>query len=110
VAEIFSLLNRVNTDSETHSAPYPMGARGSFPGVGKAVGAWSWPLTSSSSSHTFSWPGAYLSVGYVFMVWCLAKHKIRFHGQLIFAFTWHLFESKRGGHFGSSYERKSHLH
>jgi hypothetical protein len=28
-----------------HPASYPMGTRGSFP-EDKAVGAWSWPLTS----------------------------------------------------------------
>jgi hypothetical protein len=42
----FPLLHSVQTDSGTHPASYPMGTGGSFPG-GKAVGAWSWPLTSS---------------------------------------------------------------
>jgi hypothetical protein len=36
---------RVQNGSGTHSASYPMGTGGSFPG-GKADGAWSWPLTS----------------------------------------------------------------
>jgi hypothetical protein len=37
--------HRVQTGSGAHSASYPMGTRGSFPG-GKAAGSWSWPLTS----------------------------------------------------------------
>jgi hypothetical protein len=41
----FSLHHRVQNSSGTHPASYPMGKRGSFPGV-KAAGAWSWPLTS----------------------------------------------------------------
>jgi hypothetical protein len=36
----FSLLYSVQTDSGAHSASYPMGAGGYFPG-GKAVGVWS---------------------------------------------------------------------
>jgi hypothetical protein len=45
-AENFSLHHRVQNCSGAHPASYPMGTRGSFLG-GKAVGAWSWPLTSS---------------------------------------------------------------
>jgi hypothetical protein len=41
----FSLYHGVQTGSGAHPASYPMGTRGSFPG-GKAVEAWSWPLTS----------------------------------------------------------------
>jgi hypothetical protein len=41
----FFLHHRVQTGSGSQPAPYPIGARGSFPG-GKAAGAWSWPLTS----------------------------------------------------------------
>jgi hypothetical protein len=41
----FSLHQRVQNGSGAHSASYPMGTRGSFPG-GKAAGAWRWPLTS----------------------------------------------------------------
>jgi hypothetical protein len=44
----FSLHHRVQTGSGAHPASYPMGTRGSFPG-GKAAGARSWPLTSSSA-------------------------------------------------------------
>jgi hypothetical protein len=40
----FSLHHRVQNGSGAHPA-YPVVTRGSFPG-GKAVGAWSWPLTS----------------------------------------------------------------
>jgi hypothetical protein len=42
-AENFSLHHRVQNGSGAHSASYPMGTRGYFPG-GKADGAWSWPL------------------------------------------------------------------
>jgi len=41
----FSLHHRVQTGSEAHPAFYAMGTRDSFSG-GKAVGVWSWPLTS----------------------------------------------------------------
>jgi len=42
----FSLHYRVQTGSGAHPASHPVGTRGSFPG-GKAVCAWSWPLTST---------------------------------------------------------------
>jgi hypothetical protein len=42
----FSLHHRVQTDSGTHPASYPMGNEVSFPGS-KAAGEWSWPLTSN---------------------------------------------------------------
>jgi hypothetical protein len=35
----------VQNGSGAHPASYPIGTGGSFPG-GKAVGTWSWPLTS----------------------------------------------------------------
>jgi hypothetical protein len=41
----FSLHHRVQNGSGAHPASYPMGTRSSF-SVGKAAGAWSWPLTS----------------------------------------------------------------
>jgi len=41
----FSLHNRVQNGSRANPASYPMGTRGSFPGV-KAAGAWGCPLTS----------------------------------------------------------------
>jgi len=34
---------RLQTGSGAHSASYPIGTRGSFPG-GKAAGVWGWPL------------------------------------------------------------------
>jgi hypothetical protein len=33
--------------------------------------------------NTSSWCGASLSIGYVFMAWCLIKHRIRLHGVVI---------------------------
>jgi hypothetical protein len=59
---------RVRTDSGAHPTSYPMGTRGSFNGS-KAVGGWSWPLTSIQcrgqecvelylhSPNTSSWRG-----------------------------------------------------
>jgi hypothetical protein len=41
----FSFWHRVQTGPGAHSASYPMGNGGSFPGS-KATRAWSWPLTS----------------------------------------------------------------
>jgi hypothetical protein len=41
----FSLHHCVENGFGAHSASYPMGTKGSFPG-GKAAGAWSWLLTS----------------------------------------------------------------
>jgi hypothetical protein len=41
----FSLHHRVQKDSGSRPASYPVGTIGSFP-EGKAVGTWSWPLTS----------------------------------------------------------------
>jgi hypothetical protein len=41
----FSFQKGVQNGSRAYPAPYPMGTRGSFPG-GKAIGAWSWLLTS----------------------------------------------------------------
>jgi hypothetical protein len=67
----FSPHHRVQNGSGAHPASYQMNTRGSFPG-GKAVGAWSWPLTPSSaevkewvelylhSSNTPTWRGAQL--------------------------------------------------
>jgi len=42
----FFLRDRVQTGSVTHPTSYPMATGCSFPG-GKAVGAWSWPRTST---------------------------------------------------------------
>jgi hypothetical protein len=41
----FFLHHRIQNGSGAHTASYPMGTGGAFPG-GKAAGAWSWPLTS----------------------------------------------------------------
>jgi len=41
----FSPHHRVQTGTGAHPPSYPMGTMGSFP-RGKAIGAWSWQLTS----------------------------------------------------------------
>jgi hypothetical protein len=72
----FSLHHRVQTGSGTHPASYPMGNRGSFPGVerpwreadhspppsAEVKNAWS----SSSTPNTPSWRGAQLKHRYDF--------------------------------------------
>jgi hypothetical protein len=81
-----------------HPASYPMGTRGSFPG-GKAVGVWSWPLTSVQcrgkecvelylhSSNTPSWRGAQL------------KHRDNFtflRMHLVLALVWYTSRTRNG--------------
>jgi len=34
----------------------------------------------SQAQDTSSWCGAYLSIRYVFIAWCLVKYRIRLHG------------------------------
>jgi hypothetical protein len=46
--EIFLFTTASRTALGAHPTSYPMGTRGAFP-AGKAAGAWSWPLTPSSS-------------------------------------------------------------
>jgi hypothetical protein len=46
------LHHRVQTSSGAHTASYPMGTRGSFPG-GKTARAWSWPLRYIYLQQTF---------------------------------------------------------
>jgi hypothetical protein len=58
----FSLLHGIQTCSVAHSASYLMCTVVSYPS-GKAVGSWSWPLTSISC-----W--GYIH-SHVFMAWCL---------------------------------------
>jgi hypothetical protein len=68
----FSLHHRVQNGSRAHPVSYPMGTKGSFRGV-KATGAWSWPLPSSAEVKN-AW--SYTSTPqYVFMEWCLVKHR-----------------------------------
>jgi hypothetical protein len=50
----FSLFHSVPTDSGAHPASCPMGTGGSFPGV-KAVGPWSWSLTSIYCGRQERW-------------------------------------------------------
>jgi hypothetical protein len=68
--------HRVQNGSGAHPASYPMGNRGSFPG-GKATGAWSWPLTSIYCRGQ-ECVELYLHSQYIFMTWCLVKHRDKF--------------------------------
>jgi hypothetical protein len=91
----FSLNHRIHTASGTHPASYPVGSRGSFPG-GKAVGAWSWPLTSSaevecvevylSSPSTLSWRGVQLKQRNYFTLYPLPFNR-SFHTCSAYSFT-----------------------
>jgi len=63
-----------------------MGTGGSFP-VGKAAGAWSWPLTSVSSAEVKNAWSYTCTPLYVFMAWCLVKHRDNF----TFALTFYLY-------------------
>jgi hypothetical protein len=68
----FSLHHRFQNGSGDHPVSYPMGTRGSFPGV-KAAGAWSWPLTSIyCQGHGMNGALPPLSQ-YAFMAWCSVK-------------------------------------
>jgi hypothetical protein len=72
----FSLRHGVHTGSRGHPTSYLKGTRGSFPWY-KGARAWSWPLpmnadvknmwSYTSTSHTSSWRGACVSIGYVFI-------------------------------------------
>jgi hypothetical protein len=77
----FSLHHRVQIVSEAHPASYPMGTRGSFP----------FPLTPSSAEVKEC--VKYTSTPqYVFMAWCLVKHKENF----TFIFTMRLYPKISG--------------
>jgi hypothetical protein len=69
-AENFSLHHRVQNGSGAHPAYYPMDTRGSFPGV-KRPGREAIPPLPQ----------------YVFMVWCLVKHRDNFTFTFTFTFT-----------------------
>jgi hypothetical protein len=68
----FSLHHRVQNGSGAHSASYPMGARGSFPG-GNVAGAWSWPLTSVQCRRQRMSGAVPALPQYAFMAWCSVK-------------------------------------
>jgi hypothetical protein len=74
--ENFSTHHRVHTGSGTHPASYPMGTEGSFPG-GKASEreADHSPPPSAEVKNVWSYTS---SPQYVFMAWCLVKHRDKF--------------------------------
>jgi hypothetical protein len=71
----FSLHRRVQNGSGAHPASYPMGTRGSFPEVKRQR-----PEADHSpppSAEINEW--SYTSIPpYVFMAWCLVKHRDNF--------------------------------
>jgi hypothetical protein len=72
----FHLHNRLHTRYGAQLASYTMGTEDSYP-EGKTAGAWSWPLTSTSAEVQYAW--RYTSTPqYVFMAWCLVKHRDNF--------------------------------
>jgi hypothetical protein len=70
----FSLRNRAQNVSGAHPASYPSGTGGSFPGS-KAAEAWSWLLTSIYCRGQRMRGAIRLLPQYVFMAWCLVKHR-----------------------------------
>jgi hypothetical protein len=72
----FSLHHWVQNGSGSHPASYPTGTGGSFRGS-KAAGAWSCPLIPSSAEVKNAWSYT-SSPKYVFMAWCLVKHRDKF--------------------------------
>jgi hypothetical protein len=68
----FSLHHRVQNGSGAHTASYPMGTRGSFPG-GKAARAWSWPLASIQCRGEKMSGTIPPLTQYAFMAWCSVK-------------------------------------
>jgi hypothetical protein len=74
----FSLRHRVQNVSGSHPPSYPLGTRSSFPGGGRAAGAWSWPLTSSLCRGQRMRRAIPPLPQYAFMAWCLIKHRDNF--------------------------------
>jgi hypothetical protein len=72
----FSLHHRVQNGSEAHPASYPMVTRGSFPGV-KRPGREADHSPPSSAEVKNAW--SYTSTPqFVFIAWCLVKHRHKF--------------------------------
>jgi hypothetical protein len=71
----FSLHHRVQNGSGAHLVSYLMSTRNSFP-VGKAAGAWSWPLTSIYSRDQRMSGAIHPFPQYTFMAWCLFKAQL----------------------------------
>jgi hypothetical protein len=71
----FSLLHRVQTGSGAHPASYPTGTEGSFRGV-RRTGREADQSPPSSAEVKNAW--RYTFTPYVFMAWCLVKHRDNF--------------------------------
>jgi len=70
---MMSTYNKLQTNSGTHTASYPTGNRGSFPG-GKAAGDRSEAVHSpTSSAEVKNAMVLYFHPPNVFMAWCLVK-------------------------------------
>jgi len=84
----------VQTSPRAHPASYLMGTGCSYL-AGKAVGTWSWPLTSICEVK-YAW--IYTSIPpYVFMVWCWIKQRDKVNFRLLNAIIkyWIFFSGKR---------------
>jgi hypothetical protein len=73
----FSLHHHVQNGSGGYQASYPMGTRGSFPGV-KAAWEWSWPLAFIYCRGQKMCGTVLPLPQYAFMAWCLVKHRDNF--------------------------------
>jgi hypothetical protein len=69
--ENFSFQHRVQNSSGAQPASYPMGTRGSFPG-GKSDHS---PPSSAEVQNVWSYTS---TPQYIFMAWCLVKHRDNF--------------------------------
>jgi hypothetical protein len=79
----FSLHHRVQNGSGAHPASYPMGTRGSFPGVQRpGREADHSPPSSAEVKNAWSYTS---TLQYAFMAWCLVKHRDNF--SFTFTFT-----------------------
>jgi hypothetical protein len=81
----FSFHHCVQNCSGAHPASYPMGTRDSFP-VGKAAGAWRWPLTSIQCRGQRMRGAIPPLPNYAFMVWRSLKKST---GTTCFLFALH---------------------
>jgi hypothetical protein len=70
----FSLQHHVQTGFGAYPDSYPVGARGSFPGV-RVARPWSWPLISIWCQGQRMHGAVPPLLQYAFVTWCLVKHR-----------------------------------
>jgi hypothetical protein len=78
----FSFLHCFETGSRTHPASYRVGTRACFP-RDKVAGAWSWQFHLCWDQNWWSYTS---TLPYVFLAWCLIKHRDNFTFTLLYEF------------------------